>query len=67
MTFYGELAEGVSLEIPVQYLGEYKPYEVQVKSNGKLLAIKGEIVTPFRQATQEEITLETREFIEHVQ
>lgn len=67
MTFYGELAQGISLSIPVKFLGQHKPYEVQVKSNGKQLAIKGEIMTPFRQATQEEITLETREFIEHVQ
>ena len=67
MTFYGEDALGTSLSIPVKRLDSYKPYEVQVKIKGKVLALKGEIVTPFRQATQEEILDETREFIERVQ
>lgn len=67
MTFYGEDAQDTPLSIPVLRLDSYKPYEIQVKVKGKALALRGEIVTPFRQATQEEITDETRAFIERVQ
>ena len=67
MTFYGADALDTPLAIPVKRLDSYKPYEIQVKIEGRALALKGEIVTPFRQATQEEILDETREFIERVQ
>lgn len=67
MTFYGADALGTSLSIPVKRLDSYRPYEIQVHIKDRALALKGEIVTPFRQATQEEILDETREFIERVQ
>lgn len=67
MTFYGDHTKLVPLSIPVRKLDSYTPYEIAVSINGKKLGLRGEIVTPFRQATQEELTDETREFIEKVQ
>ena len=67
MTFYGDHTKLVPLSIPIQRLDSYKEYEIQVCINGRVSGLKGEIVTPFRQATQEELTDETRAFIERVQ
>lgn len=67
MTFYGADALGTSLSIPVKRADSYGAYNVQVKINGKLQALKGEVLTPFRQASQAEIIDDTREFIERVQ
>lgn len=55
------------LSIPVKVIGNYTPYEVQVRVRGRLMALQGEIVSPFRKASIEEITDETRDFIEKVQ
>lgn len=67
MTFYGDHTKLVPLSIPIRKLDSYTPYEIPVSINGKTIGLRGEIVTPFRQATQEELTDETREFIEKVQ
>lgn len=66
MTFYGELSLGASLSIPVYKLDSYSPYEVIVRVNGTAQSIKGELVFPFRKASQEEINDSTRQFIEMV-
>lgn len=67
MTFWGDHTKEIPLSIPVYKQDSFKPYEIPVRLNGKTLALRGEIVTPFRQATQDEINEETRIFIEHVQ
>lgn len=67
MVFFGEYAKGVPLSIPVQRLDGYTPIEVQVIVNERRLPLRGELVTPFRRASIEEITEETRFFIDHVQ
>ena len=66
MTFYGADALDTPLSIPVKYLDSYQGYELQVRVNGTMQSLRGDIVTPFRQATQEELTDETREFIDKV-
>jgi len=66
MTFYGEGALGTPLSIPVKRIDSYKPYEIAVRIRGNTSALRGEIVTPFRQATQEELLDETRDFIDKV-
>lgn len=66
MTFYGESAKGISLSVPVSRLDSYLAYEVIVKINGVAQSIRGELLFPFRRASQEEITEDTRNFIDRV-
>lgn len=66
MTFWGDETKNVPLSIPIK-MQLNKPYEIAIQLDGRQLALRGEVITPFRQATQEEITIETREFIERVQ
>lgn len=66
MTFYGESASEVSLSIPVCKLGGYSTYEVVVRVNGEAQSIKGELIFPFRKASQEELNDSTRLFIDMV-
>lgn len=67
MQFYGDLATGVPLSIPVSPLSSYFAHEIPVRVSGKLLALRGEIVRPFRHVTQEMLNDQTRLFIELVQ
>ncbi|HEU0266739.1 MAG TPA: hypothetical protein VFQ70_03870 [Candidatus Saccharimonadaceae bacterium] len=67
MQFYGELAAGVPLSIPVSPLSSYFAVEIPVRASGRLLALHGEVVRPFRHITQEMLNDQTRLFIELVQ
>lgn len=67
MQFYGDLAGGVPLNIPVSPLSNYFGHEIPIRVGGKLLAFRGEIVRPFRHVTQEMLNDQTRLFIELVQ
>lgn len=67
MRFYGDLAAGVPLHVPITFKGGYFADNIPVSINGRLSALKGEIVRPFRRITQDMLTLETRAFIELVQ
>lgn len=67
MQFYGDLAAGVPLAIPVLRHDGYFPVQVPVRINGKQAGVKGEIVRPFRHVTQEMLNDHTRLFIELVQ
>lgn len=67
MEFYGELASGVPLSIPVLRRDSYFAAQVPVRSGGALLPMRGEVVKPFRHVTQEMLNDHTRLFIELVQ
>lgn len=67
MQFYGSYAEGVPLEIPVVRHDSYFPYEIAVRVNGKVKALKGRIVKTLGQTTQEMLNDQTRLFIDLVQ
>ena len=67
MQFYGELAKGVPLSIPVLRLDSYFASEIPVRINGNYQALRGEIIKPFRHVTQEMLNDHTRLFIELVQ
>lgn len=67
MKFYGELASDTPLNIPVAFKGGYFADNIPVTVNGRMSALKGEIVRPFRRITQDMLTTETRAFIELVQ
>lgn len=67
MQFYGDLARGVPLHIPVLRLDSYFASEIPVRIGGARQALRGEIVRPFRHVTQEMLTDHTRLFIELVQ
>lgn len=67
MQFYGEFADGVPLEIPVVRTDEYFSSPIPVRIAGKLQALRGEVVRPFRRVTQAMLTDETRQFIDLVQ
>lgn len=67
MQFYGELAAGVPLDIPVVKLSDYFARQIPVSVNGRKLALRGEIVRPFRRITQSMLNDETSAFIELVQ
>ena len=67
MQFYGEYAEGVPLAIPVIRKDSYFPYEIPVKINGKLAALRGHVIKTFGQTNQEMLTDRTRMFIDLVQ
>lgn len=67
MQFYGDLADGVPLSIPVLRRDSYFDTEVQVRVNGKQKSLRGEVIRPFRHVTQEMLNDHTRLFIELVQ
>lgn len=67
MQFYGKLAEGVPLSIPVLRHDSYFAAEIPVRTGGRTTSLRGEIVRPFRHVTQEMLTDHTRLFIELVQ
>ncbi len=67
MQFYGDLAAGIPLSIPVLRLDSYFASEVIVRVNDKPQALRGEIVRPFRHVTQEMLNDHTKLFIELVQ
>ena len=67
MQFYGDLAKGVPLSIPIVRHDDYFSHEIPVSVRGKKLGLRGEIVKPFRHITQEMLTDQTRLFIELVQ
>lgn len=67
MEFYGALADGVPLSVPVLRADGYFATEVQVQINGKLRPLRGEVVKPFRHVTQAMLNDHTRLFIELVQ
>lgn len=67
MQFYGDLAVGVPLSIPVLRRDSYFAAQISVRCNGKDVALKGEVVRPFRHVTQEMLNDHTRLFIELVQ
>lgn len=67
MQFYGELAGGVPLNIPVLKRDSYFAAEIPVRVNGARQALRGEIVRPFRHITQQMLNDHTRLFIELVQ
>jgi hypothetical protein len=67
MQFYGELAVGVPLSIPVVKQDDYFARHIPVTIDGKLTSLSGDIVRPFRRITQSMLTDETRYFIELVQ
>lgn len=67
MQFYGELAAGVPLSIPVLRLDSYFASEIPVTINSRQQALRGEVVRPFRHVTQEMLNDHTKLFIELVQ
>lgn len=67
MQFYGEYAIGVPLEIPVVRGDSYFPYEIPVKVNGKVLALRGQVMKTLGQINQEMLNDQTRMFIDLVQ
>ena len=67
MQFYGEYAVGVPLSIPIIRKDSYFPYIVPIRVNGKLSAIKGQVVKTLGQTTQEMLNDRTRMFINLVQ
>lgn len=70
MHFYGELAVGVPLSIPVKIdKDEFYVYSIPVTVNGKKQAIKGEVIykNRLRGLPIELINYRTRDFIEKVQ
>ena len=67
MQFYGAYAEGVPLSIPVRRGDSYHPYDIPVRINGKLSAVRGQVVHTLGQTTQEMLNDQTRLFIDLVQ
>lgn len=67
MHFYGEHAADVPLSIPITRKDSYFPYEIPVRINGKLAALRGHVVKTFGQTNQEMLTDRTRMFIDLVQ
>jgi len=67
MQFFGEYAEGVPLSIPVIRKDSYFAYEIPVRINGKLAALKGKVVRTLGQTNQEMLNDQTRLFIDLVQ
>ena len=67
MQFYGDYAIGVPLDIPVTRKDSYFPYEIPVRINGQLSALRGHIVKTLGQTNQEMINDRTRMFIDLVQ
>lgn len=67
MQFYGDYAKGVPLSIPVVRRDSYFAYEIPVRINGKLAALKGRIVHTLGQTNQEMLNDRTRMFIDLVQ
>jgi len=67
MQFYGDLAANVPLSVPIVPLSDYFAAPVPVKINGRLQALSGDIIRPFRRITQNMLDDETRAFIELVQ
>lgn len=67
MQFHGESASGVPLSIPVTPYSSYFNHEIPVRAHGKIAALRGEIVRPFRHVTQEMLCDQTRLFIELIQ
>lgn len=67
MQFYGELAKDVPLSLPVLRLDSYFPAEIPVRTDDRIVSLRGEIVRPFRRVSQEMLTDHTRLFIELVQ
>ncbi len=67
MQFYGDLAYGIPLSIPVIRHDGYFAAEIPVRVGTRQLALRGEIVRPFRHVTQEMLNDQTRLFIELVQ
>lgn len=67
MQFFGEYAEGVPLSIPVSRKDSYFAYEIPVRINGKLAALKGHVMHTLGQTNQEMLNDRTRMFIDLVQ
>lgn len=67
MEFYGDLAAGVPLSVPILRVDSYFAVPVPVRVNGHLQSLRGEVVRPFRHVTQEMLNDHTRLFIELVQ
>ncbi len=67
MQFYGDLATGVPLLIPVVRRDTYFAVSIAVRVNGRLQSLRGEVMRPFRRVTQAMLTDETRQFIDLVQ
>lgn len=67
MQFYGELARGVPLSVPVLRRDSYFAIDIPVRVDGARQVLRGEIVRPFRRVTQEMLRDQTRQFIELVQ
>jgi hypothetical protein len=67
MQFYGKFTEGVPLAIPVRRIDSYHPYDIPVRINGTLAAIKGQVVHTLGNTTQEMLNDRTRMFIDLVQ
>ncbi len=67
MQFYGDLATGVPLKIPILRKDGYFAHEIPVRINGQSAPLRGEIVRPFRHVNQEMLNDHTRLFIELVQ
>lgn len=67
MQFYGDYAQNIPLSIPVMRADSYHPYEIPVRVNGKIAALKGHVVKTLGQTTQEMLNDRTRMFIDLVQ
>lgn len=67
MQFYGALAMGVPLKIPVVKTDSYFDTAVPVTWGGKRISLRGQVIGPWRAVTQSMLTDETRAFIELVQ
>lgn len=67
MQFYGDMADGIALNIPVANLGNYFAQPIQISVNGIKTALNGELIPPFRHITQQMLNDETHNFIELVQ
>ncbi len=67
MQFYGEYANGVRLAIPVVRKDSYFAYEIPIRINGKLTALRGHVMKTLGQTNQEMLTDRTRMFIDLVQ
>ena len=61
------MARSVPLSIPVLRRDSYFCNEIPVRVSGKLQALRGEVVRPFRHVTQQMLNDHTRLFIELVQ
>lgn len=67
MQFFGEYADGVPLSIPVVRTDSYFAYEITVRINGKLSALRGQVLRTLGQTNQEMLNDRTRMFIDLVQ